>query len=305
MTVLSPGVYDIEPAAYHQDPCLEPSLSASLAALMIDATPAHAFAASPRLNPDYEPEVKTAFDIGSAVHELMTGKGRGIARVDADDYRSKAAQQERDKAREEGYTPLTNPQYDQVMRMIRAARVQMRSHGIGDPFDGGRNEVTLIWKQDGVTNRCMVDSLDERNRIAYDLKTLAGVADPERWVRRAMDHAVDMRAAHYLDGLRETMGGDWTYRFVLIEKDQPHCLSVVQLSGSGIMIGGKKIKRAREMWRHCIDRNEWPGWSSYIAVVDPPAFHEARWLDRESAEADYKRRTGRDVLEMAMAMQAP
>jgi hypothetical protein len=302
---LGPGVHDISAERYHADPCERPALSAGLAAKMLDATPLHAFAASPRLNPDFEPDEKTAFDIGSAAHELMTGKGRGIKVIDADDYRAKAAQVARDEARAEGFTPLTRPQDAQVRRMIRCARVQMRAHGIGDPFDGGRNEVTLIWEQDGVMNRIMVDSIDEKNRVAYDLKTVAGVADPDRWLRRSMDHGVDLRAAHYLDGLKACFGGEWTYRFILLEKEQPHCLSVAQMSEATLYMGRKKIRRARQMWGHCLATGEWPGFSAEIAVVDPPAFYETRWLERESYEADHKRRTGKDIIEAAMNWQAP
>lgn len=302
---LGPGIHEIDAERYHSDPCRTPSLSAGLATTMLNATPIHAYAASPRLNPDFEPENKTQFDIGSACHELLTGKGRGIYEVAAEDYRTKAAQQERDQARAEGYTPLTIPQNEQVRRMVRLARVQMRAHGIGDPFEGGRNEVALIWEQGGVMNRIMVDCLDEQNRVAYDLKTLAGVADASRWLRRSMDHGTDLRAAHYLDGLTEVLGGEWTYRFILLEKEQPHCLSVAQLSEGTLFMGRKKIRRAREMWGHCLAHNEWPGFSTEIAVVEPPAFYEANWLERESYEAEHRRQHGKDILKDAMRWQSP
>ena len=302
---LGPGAYEISAERYHSDPCETPALSAGLAATMLEATPLHAFAASQRLNPDFEPEEKTQFDIGSAAHELMTGKGRGIFVVDADDYRTKAAQSARDQARADGYTPLTRMQDVQVRRMVRLGRLQMRAHGIGDPFEGGRNEVTVIWRQDGVMNRIMVDCLDEENRVAYDLKTLAGVADADKWLRRSMDHGVDLRAAHYLDGLKDQFGGEWTYRFILLEKTQPHCLSVAQLSEGPLFMGRKKIRRARAMWGHCLETERWPGFSSEIAVVEPPPFYESRWLERESYETEHKRRTGKDILAAAMNWQAP
>lgn len=302
---LPPGVHHITSERYHADPCERPSLSAGLAATLLAATPLHAFAASPRLNPEFGPVSKAEFDIGSACHELLTGKGRGIFVVQADDYRTKAAQQARDDARADGYVPLTIPQDAQVKRMIRLARVQMRAHGIGDPFEGGLNEITLIWEQDGVMNRAMVDCIDAANRVAYDLKTLAGVADADQWLRRSMDHGVDLRAAHYLDGLKASFGGDWTYRFVLLEKDQPHCLSVAQFTEGTLFMGRKKIRRAREMWGHCLATSTWPGFSAEIAVVEPAPFWEAKWLERESYEADHRRRTGQDILTAAMRWQAP
>lgn len=302
---LNEGIHDISAERYHADPCERPSLSAGLAAKMIGATPLHAFTASPRLNPDFEPDEKTQFDLGSAAHELLTGKGRGIHVVDADDYRKKAAQEVRDEARAAGFTPLTRPQAEQVQRMIRLARVQMRAHGIGDPFEGGRNEVTLLWEQDGVMNRSMVDCIDEQNRVAYDYKTCAGIADPNRWIRTSMEHGSDIRAAHYLDGLERLYGPGWTYRFIVQEKAMPHCLSVLQLTEGALVMGRKKVARAREMWGHCLEHNDWPGFSAEIAVVEPPAFHEANWLERESYEAEHRRRHGQDILATAMRWQSP
>lgn len=302
---LDQGMHDIPAERYHGDPCPTPGLSAGLAAKMLSATPLHAFTASPRLNPNFVPDEKTAFDIGSAAHELLTGKGRGIWKVDFEDYRTKESRQERDEARAEGYTPLTRPQFEMVGTMIRRAREQMRAHGIGDPFEGGENEMTLLWEQGGIWNRCMVDCLDQANRVAYDFKTCAGVADPDQWLRRSMDHGVDLRAAHYLDGLETVLGGRWTYRFVVQEKEEPHCLSVIELSEDAVFMGRKKIARAREMWGHCLKHDAWPGFSAQIAVVEPAPFWTDKWLDRESREADVKARTGKDILDFAMRMQAP
>lgn len=302
---LGPGVYHLDAETYHRDPCVEPALSASLAHLIVDATPWHAWAAAWRLNPDFEPEVKEAFDIGSACHELLTGKGRGIRVIPFDSYTTKAAREQRDQARAAGYVPLNQSQHERVERMLRAARHQMRLHGIGDPFEGGENEVTLIWQAGSIYNRLLVDCLDRERRVAYDYKTAAGYAEPEAWVRAAMAHGVDIRAAHYLDGLERTFGGSWRYRFVVQEKDQPHCLSVIEFSEGAIFMANKKLARARELWRMCLDTGTWPGWSAQIAVVDPPGWHETKWLERESREQDFKQRTGKDVLAAAIRWQAP
>jgi hypothetical protein len=120
-----------------------------------------------------------------------------------------------------------------------------------------------------------------------------------------MNHGCDIRAAHYLEGLTKLFGGQWSYRFIPQEKKQPHCLSVLQLSEAAIMMGQKKARRAAEIWRRCLDTGIWPGFSTEIAVVDPPGWWEAKWLERESYEADHKRRTGTDILAAAMAWQGP
>ena len=52
---LGAGVHQIDGGAYHLDPCPEASLSSTLAKTMLAQSPLHAWTASPRLNPDWEP----------------------------------------------------------------------------------------------------------------------------------------------------------------------------------------------------------------------------------------------------------
>lgn len=302
--ILDVGEHDIPDSAYHADPCPEPGLSAGLAHLMVSKTPLHAWTKSQRLNPFFEPENKTQFDVGAAFHEIMTGKGKGIWHVEFDDYKKKAAQEERDKARAEGYTPLTTPQLDQVRTMQECANYWLQEHGIGDVFDRGDCERTLIWKRDGIYCRALVDCIDRENRVFYDLKSAANV-DPEGWVRNDLSHGTDIRAAHYLDGADAIFGEGWRYRFILTEKEPPHCLSVVELSPDALFIGTKKIRRARTMWRTCLTKQKWPAYPAEIVQVQPPPYVERDWLEREVFESTYRQQHGKDVLEAMMAFQAP
>ncbi len=98
--------YDVAAARYHADPCVKPSLSSSIAKILLEKTPRHAWYAHPRLNPDFAANTDTKFDLGSVVHELMLGKGVGYAVIKAADYRAKTAQAARQAAREEGKVPL-------------------------------------------------------------------------------------------------------------------------------------------------------------------------------------------------------
>ncbi|GBR70939.1 hypothetical protein [Gluconobacter kanchanaburiensis] len=89
-----PGIYDMPEAVYHSDPCLEPSLSNSIARVLLDQSPMHAHYAHPRLNLKREPfEVTAAMDFGTALHKLLLGKGAAIVEVKADAYRSAAAKE--------------------------------------------------------------------------------------------------------------------------------------------------------------------------------------------------------------------
>lgn len=73
--------------AYHQDPAPQPSLSSSIAKILLDQSPRHAWLAHPKLNPNYVAEEDSRFDIGTAAHVMMlerdssriVGAGRGLA----------------------------------------------------------------------------------------------------------------------------------------------------------------------------------------------------------------------------------
>ena len=72
---LAAGVHQIDGEDYHRDPCPEASLSSTLAKTMLAQSPLHAWTASPRLNPDWEPVNKKTFDIGRAAHRAILGAG--------------------------------------------------------------------------------------------------------------------------------------------------------------------------------------------------------------------------------------
>ena len=77
--------YSMRAAAYHADPCERPSLSSSIAKILLEKTPRHAWTAHPRLNPDFAAKDESKFDLGTAVHELMLGKGVGYTIIKAAD----------------------------------------------------------------------------------------------------------------------------------------------------------------------------------------------------------------------------
>jgi hypothetical protein len=120
-----------------------------------------------------------------------------------------------------------------------------------------------------------------------------------------MGHGTDLRAAHYLAGAKAVFGGEWTYRFVVQENTDPFLLSVVELSEGALIMGSRKLARARQIWGDCLSSNSWPGYSTQIAVVEPPMFHEAKWLEREDREFAHQQKHGEDILRVAFSFQAP
>lgn len=298
---LKQGEHDISDDLYFADPCPNPSLSATMAKDLINATPLHAWTNSKRLNPFHEDKNSATFDIGSAFHTMVLSRGAKIHVIEAKDWRTKDAKEQRDAAYAAGCTPVLVGQLESLENMQMAAELQLAAHSCGNPFTGKDAEKTLIWYQGGVWNRIKVDQIDRENRVLYDLKTCE-TAEPGAWLHTNMRMGIDIRVAHYLEGAEAVFGGDWCYRIVPVEKKPPHGLSVIELHPDAIAIGRKKTKRARDILSLCLKRDKWTGYAREIYRAEPKEFFANEWLEREWMEADYKRATGRDVIEESFAI---
>src|SRR4051812_22987943 len=104
-----PGFLTLTSDQYHGDLLGDggpPTLSASIANILINASPAHARSQHPRLNPDWQREEEEKFDIGTVAHALLLqGKREADEIVEvvlADDWRTKIAKEARAEARAAG-----------------------------------------------------------------------------------------------------------------------------------------------------------------------------------------------------------
>ena len=70
------------------------------------------------------------------------------------------------------------------------------------------------------------------------------------------------------------------FRFVFQEKTAPHEVRVIELGAGTLLIAGKKIARAREMWDKCMQANQWPGYPLGVKRVDPANWAIERWPKR-------------------------
>lgn len=151
LKITEPGVYaNITEAEYNDDPTEEVSLRSSIAWKLVErgSTPRHAWFACPRLNPNYKAEHRNTFDIGRACHAMLLGKGSDYAVIHHDNYKTKAAQEMRAAAYQNGKIPLLQWEAAQVKAMAKAAREQLQALVDAGtipvmPFGRDETEVTI------------------------------------------------------------------------------------------------------------------------------------------------------------------
>lgn len=283
MTAILP---DIPSDQYHADALSDtPTLSASIAHTLVSRSPAHAKAAHPRLNPDFQREDKTHFDIGSVVHSLLLEGKENVHVIFQDDYRKKIAQEDRDFARAHGRIPLLAHQRDEVYAMVDAINRGLDRHKADPrPFTDGAAEVTITWDEDGVACRARLDWLRSDMGNLDDCKT-ASNANPDRWTRSSIyDHGYDVRCAFHLRGVEKTLNGSPEWRWIVIEKSPPYELCVVSPGSDVLALANAKVDRAIRLWRECMETGEWPGYPDEVCIAELPPWEEARWLEKEARE---------------------
>lgn len=303
------GLYaDVSTETYHADPCPEPSLSSSIAKLMLARSPAHARLAHPRLNPEQREETGDRLDFGSVAHALMLGDDRGVCVVEADSYRTKAAKDQRDEARANGQIPVLADKYERALAMVAAGRAQLDRHEEAwEAFKSGygKAEQTLIWR-DGPESgriwcRARIDWLPNNGNVIWDYKTTGAGADPDNWVRTMLNTGGDIQAGFYRRGVEKQLGIEAPhFRFVVQETEAPYALAVHELDPHFLGVAFRKADAAVENWSWCLRHDRWPGYAGRVHYLECPPWEANRWEDRDQEQGDRS-----SLLETSLRWQAP
>lgn len=281
---------DLSATDYHADQLdpERPSLSASLAKILIGQSPAHARAQHPRLNPNYQRVDEERFDLGTAVHRLFLEGEDAVEIVYADSWRTKDAKEQREVARSYGRIPMLEAHWDECCQMVTALRAQCDSHAAGPFFTDGKAEQTLCWTDEyDVLCRARLDWLTNDHSAIDDLKTSKASANPESWADKTMwSFNAPLQAAFYRRGARAVLDCEPEFRFVVCEVAPPYQMSVVSLDTDTWAFADKQVSYALRKWAMCLRNDDWPGYDKQIAYAQLPAYIENKWLEREAREAN-------------------
>jgi hypothetical protein len=279
--MLKPGVHhNIAADVYHADPCKTPSASASILATIDSQSPAHAWVKHPRLNPDFEPENKTVFDLGSAAHNMVLRQDfwrEEIEVIEAANWYSKAAREARDEAHEAGRHPVLRWQFEALEKMVGTLEAHPNA---SRAFTEGQPEASLIWEDEktGCLCRCRPDWMpDDVSRPWPDYKTTQS-AKPGEWDRRfLLDHGGLIRLAFYEEGIRVTTGHMPIIYLVVQEVTAPHAIVVrtVGQNSNMMVIARRKMRAALDRWAECLKKDEWPSYD-LVGILALPEWAEKK-----------------------------
>lgn len=284
--IYTPGRYTMPSEQYHADPCMEPSLSRGVIKDLIYHTPAHVKQNHPRLNPDWAEDEDPKFNAGKAAHALLLEGVDSMCICPYPDWRTTAAKEAREAARDAGKTPMLTDQYESILTMVEAAKSQLAQSelGITDLHVQGSSEVTYIWYEDGVWCRARLDWISEDRTIILDPKFTGNSASPGAFDRLIEPMGYDIQMAWYSWAV-EKVEGVKPKRFVFwVTEDAPPYLSCpISLNPEYLNMGVEKVNAGIRLWKKLLSDNQWPGYPTRICYLEPKPWALASWEERRFA----------------------
>lgn len=281
---MQPGLYNLTRDNYHADPCPTPSLSSSIAQIILEQSPLHALLAHPRLNANFQPEESSKFDLGSAAHlMLLERREDAIVRVQADDWRTKAAKDARVAAQANGQFAVLERQFGDIVKMCNAAQDFLVTTELGDILATGDAEQSALWQEGEYWYRARPDLLSTDRKIILDYKSTSSAA-PDFIAKQIGRMGYDMQAEFYSRGVEKLTGIAPTFVFLFQEVTAPYACSLISLSNTYREVGKLKVQRAMALWEKSLSTGSWGAYSSKILYCEPKPWDAAQLEDTTSEE---------------------
>jgi hypothetical protein len=223
--------------------------------------------------------------IGNAAHAIMIGRGKTLEIIKADNFKGGEAKKLRDAATAAGKTPILEKHLVIASDIVAAGLDKLKRHEDRDAFQNGSGEVALVWQDDGIWCRALVDWLHDDLRTVDDYKTSGMSMAPHVIGMRAETAGWHIQAAFIergLDILDPAGAGRRRFRFIAQEQDgRPYDLTTMHMDEYWLTMGRKKVAAAMTLWRSALKSGRWQGYPLQAVRPEYPTFREKQWLERE------------------------
>lgn len=256
-----------------------PRLSQSTANILLNQSPAHAYAHHKLLG-NVAKKTTKALDLGTLIDALLLGPGKKKFRVlDFDNFTTKAAKAAKADAIAADEIPVLREKYEEAETVCEILRYRMGAEGID--LGIGETHVELEWTnpETGVLCRGELDHL--YLPMIRDVKTTAS-AKPEAFARSVSSFGYDVQQAAYTEAievLHPDLIGRVSFEFVACEVEEPYAVTPIELDAQFRAIGRAKWISACRQWKECLESNRWPGYGRAIVSPKPWQLSEALGLE--------------------------
>lgn len=261
-------ILDIGPDEYHE----RPGLSSSIASVIIEQSPLHAWACHPSFG-GHSRDATKEMDRGAVVHAIVLGRGKEFAVLDCANYKTSAAKAARDRARADGLIPILRHQFEAARTIAEQVTRQLTARGLELT---GQSEVAIEWSESTdhgfLRCRAMLDHLRLGDALIVDLK-ITGDSSPPAVERSAENFGYALQAAAYrraIEALQPASIGRVDFLLAFAEPTPPYALNLSRPDGMFRELGERRWARAVDTWARCIATKTWPGFGTAVNYVSVP-----------------------------------
>ncbi len=266
--ILGPGFHNIDKATYLADPCAVPSLSSSIAGLLVSRSPGHAYAAHPKLG-GHRGDPTAAMVNGTILDSLLLGGDTELVESPHEEYRTKEAKEWKAGVLAAGKQPVKAKE----LHYAREAAIAIRKNLYDAGLDlDGENQLSAIWDVDGVRCRARLDHWKEKDGLIVDLKT-ADNASPSVLGRKMVDFGYAIQHAAYISAietLRPELAGRVRFVFAFAETEPPYAVTIAHPAGTMRALGKWQWEKAVRTWGECLRTKKFPMYGA--TEVEAPAW---------------------------------
>jgi hypothetical protein len=225
---------------------------------------------------------KRIYDVGTITHHLVLGKGATFEVLDpaihglnldgspsANPRGTKSWKAAESDARRAGKVPIHENDFDAAVRMTDSILSHTEAAAIL-LSDSGKAEMSLyatdpVW---GVQLRARPDWMDGEE--LDDVKTAVS-AHPATFARHAAKFGYHIQAAFYRRAAQLLgIAADPRFRFVVVEKEPPHLVSVVEYDDEAKAEGDREVDEAIRTYAACMASGRWPGYDEGTHPISLP-----------------------------------
>lgn len=232
---------------------------------------------------------KKEFDVGTLVHSKVLGVGAQIE-VIPDDYLAEngaaSTNKAKDfikKARDAGLIPMKTGEAGQINRIAEAVLKNQDAKVYLEAV--AEREVSVFADHpDGVPMRCRFDLLTQETkhgRAGIDLKTTAGSADLEPFVREVQNHGYHIQDVWYEETAELAGLGEIQFKFIFVSKTPPYLNAMYDLDVEFLSLGRTATAKARRLWLEGNNSGKWTGLPPGVRTASPQTWFAMQQEDLE------------------------
>jgi exodeoxyribonuclease VIII len=135
----------------------------------------------------------------------------------------------------------------------------------------GETENSLFWEEDGIILRSRPDYYN--NFCVCEIKT-TNSAEKFSFQKAIAEYGYHRQAAMQLDILQNLTGIKRNhFCFFIVESKFPFITASFRLDDEAIQMGRREIQELKEIYKKCLEKNEWPGYQEDIEDIHLPSWY--------------------------------